>query len=38
MAHSEDSKREYFESKRKKKYKKRYKKRVKFRKIKGVKE
>ncbi len=38
MAHSEDSKREFFESKQKKKYKKRYKKRVKFRKIKGVKE
>ena len=38
MARSEEQKREFFESKRRKKYKRRYKKRVEFRKIKGVKE
>jgi hypothetical protein len=35
---SEDSRREFFESKKRKKYRKRYKKRVEFRKIRGVKE
>lgn len=38
MPRSEEERREFFESKRRKKYKKRYKKRVEFRKIKGVKE
>lgn len=36
--HDSESKREFFESKKRKKHKKRYKKRVEFRKIKGVKE
>lgn len=38
MARSEDERREFFESRRRKKYRKLYKKRVEFRKVKGVKE
>lgn len=37
MAYPEDDRREFFESKRRKKYRGRYKKRVEFREIKGVK-
>jgi len=36
MGYDDESRREYFESKKKKKYKNKYKKRVKYRKIDGV--